>query len=61
MTKTTLLEYVSKNGQAKAAELLGVTQAAICKALQYKREIYIEEKGGEVISYEVKKFPRNRT
>ncbi len=61
MPRTTLMEYVSKNGQAKAAELLGVTQAAICKALQYKREIYIEEKGGKVISYEVKKFPSNRT
>ena len=57
MTKTTLLEYASKNGQAKAAELLGVTQPAICKALKYKREIYIEEKDGEVTSYEIKKFP----
>nr|DAK49039.1 MAG TPA: Cro [Caudoviricetes sp.] len=57
MTRTTLLEYVSKNGQVKTAELLGVTQSAICKALKYKREIYIEEKDGRVTSYEVKKFP----
>jgi len=57
MAKTTLQEYVSKNGQIKAAKLLGVTQSAICKALKYKRKIYIEEKNGEVTSYEVKKFP----
>lgn len=57
MTRTTLQEYVSKNGQVKAARLLGVTQSAICKALKYKREIYIEEKDGRVTSYEVKKFP----
>lgn len=47
MAKTTLQEYVSKNGQIKAAKLLGVTQSAICKALKYKREIYIEEKNGK--------------
>lgn len=57
MTRTTLQEYVSKNGQVKAARLLGVTQSAICKALKYKREIYIEKKDGRVTSYEVKKFP----
>ena len=57
MTRTPLLEYVSKNGQVKTAALLGVTQSAICKALKYKREIYIEEKDGRVTSYEVKKFP----
>ena len=61
MTKTTLLEYVSENGQVKAAELLGVTQSAICKAMKYRREIYIEEKDGKVTSYEVKKFPSDRT
>lgn len=57
MAKTTLHEYVSKNGQVKTAKLLGVTQSAICKALKYKREIYIEEKYGRVTSYEIKKFP----
>lgn len=61
MTRTTLQEYVSENGQVKAAELLGVTQSAICKALKYRREIYIEEKDGNVTSYEVKKFPSDRT
>lgn len=59
MDRTTLLEYVSKNGQAKTAELLGVTQSAICKALKYKREIYIDEKDGKVTSYEIKNFPSN--
>lgn len=59
MTRTTLLEYVSENGQVKVAELLGVTQSAICKALKYRREIYIEEKDGKVTSYEIKKFPSN--
>lgn len=51
-----LSEYVRENGQAKAAEILGVTQGAVSQAVAKNRDIYIEEKDGTTSAYEIKRF-----
>lgn len=52
-----LSDFVAKVGQTQAAKELGMTQGAMCKALQSGREIYVEKRKGGLFAYEVKPFP----
>lgn len=58
MEKLTLSVFVGKHGQANTANLLGVRQSAINKALKYKRNIVITlHENGDVEAEEWRKFP----
>lgn len=57
-----LSEYVLENGQAKTAEVLGIYQSAISKALKRNRKVNILVKdNGKIEAEEVRPFPnKNR-
>lgn len=58
MEKLTLSAFVGKHGQANTANLLGVRQSAINKALKYKRNILITlYDNGQAEAEEWRKFP----
>lgn len=58
MEKLTLSAFVGKFGQASAANLLGVRQSAISKALRVGRDIFIiVHPGGRLEAKEIKAFP----
>ncbi|MCW2485960.1 hypothetical protein J5069_08635 [Candidatus Symbiopectobacterium sp. NZEC127] len=59
MQKLTLAEFVKESGQAKAADLIGVHQTAISKAVRTGRKIFVTKKpDGSVNAEEVCPFPR---
>ena len=55
-----LKEFAADKGQQEAANLLGVRQGSICKAVLAEREIYVEEKDGKYRAYEVRDFPARK-
>lgn len=58
MERLPLPDYVSKHGQGKTAEELGVYQSAISKALKKKRNITVwVGEDGEVKAEEIRPFP----
>ncbi len=58
MQKITLSEFIEKHGQTGAAEMLGLTQPSIRKAMLSGREIYVtEHDDGTVSAQEVREFP----
>lgn len=59
--KITLQEYVKNNGQRKVAEKLGITQAAVSKAILRNREIYIFLNNGKIEAKEIRDFPTVKT
>lgn len=60
MKKIPLNEFVKERTQVEAAEKLGMTQAAVAKALRKKREIYVVEDGGVFSAFEVRPFPSQK-
>ena len=58
MEKTPLSVLVSKLGQKKVADLFGIQQSAINKALKNKRNIFVIHVDGIVVgAEEIKVFP----
>ena len=57
MRKTSLLDYVEKNGITGTANDLGVTPPAILKAVRKNRNIYVTKKAGKIEAVETKPFP----
>ncbi|EBW8392047.1 Cro/Cl family transcriptional regulator [Salmonella enterica subsp. enterica serovar Florida] len=58
MQKETLADYALKHGQSKTAQLLGVRQSAISKALRVGRNIYVKTfDDGSVEAEEIRPFP----
>ncbi|QKJ48943.1 Cro/Cl family transcriptional regulator [Proteus vulgaris] len=58
MEKIPLSVLVSKLGQKKVADLFGIQQSAINKALKNKRNIFVIHVDGEVVgAEEIKVFP----
>lgn len=62
MKRISLSEYANKHGQWKTAKDLNVTQAAISKAIQAQRNIYlfVDKKGNAVRGEEVRPFPHQQ-
>lgn len=61
MEKITLSQYVAELGQCNVAEKLGVTQAAIRKALLKKRKIFIFLENGQFVhAMEERTFPSSK-
>ena len=61
MRKMTLAEYVEVNGQAKAADAIGVHQTAISTALRVRRNIFVTTTpDGGVEAEEVRPFPSSK-
>ncbi|MEX2952546.1 Cro [compost metagenome] len=61
MEKITLADYVEANGQAKAADMIGVHQTAISKAVRVGRKIFIKKMpDGTIEAEEVRPFPSNK-
>lgn len=60
MSRTPLDEFCRMHGQTMAAQLLGLTQGSLNKALRVGREIYVceTEKGFEAV--EIRPFPCSR-
>lgn len=58
MSRVHIKEFARARGQTKAAEMLGITQGAINKALRVGRDIYvIETPDGSFFAEEVRPFP----
>lgn len=61
MEKITLADYVEENGQAKAADMIGVHQTAISKAVRVGRQIFIKKlPDGTIEAEEIRPFPSNK-
>lgn len=61
MKKVTLADYVKENGQAKAADIIGVHQTAISKAVRVGRNIFVTVlPDGKVVAEECRPFPSNK-
>ncbi len=61
MERIPLTAFATELGQNKAAELLGVRQSAISKAILKKRNIFvIKKQDGTVQAEEVKAFPSGK-
>ena len=61
MDKVTLADYVKENGQAKAADIIGVHQTAISKAVRVGRKIFITTlPDGQVVAEEHRPFPSSK-
>ncbi|MCA7012495.1 Cro/CI family transcriptional regulator [Dickeya dadantii] len=59
MQKQTLAEFVRENGQARAADAIGVHQTAISKAVRTGRKIFVTSlPDGRVEAEELSPFPR---
>ena len=62
MERISLQEFVSSKGQEKTAELFGIRQSAISKALALGRKItVIVYEDGRVEAQELKAFPSSKT
>ena len=58
MSRITLNQFAINKGQTKAAQLLGMTQGALNKALRVGRDIYVTESpDGSFQAEEVRPFP----
>ena len=58
MSRVHIKEFARQRGQTKAAELLGLTQGALNKALRVGRDIYVTETpDGSFCAEEVRPFP----
>lgn len=58
MSRITLNQFATSKGQTKAAQLLGMTQGALNKALRVGRDIYVTESpDGSFHAEEVRPFP----
>lgn len=58
MSRITLNQFAISNGQTKAAQLLGMSQGALNKALRVGRDIYVTEAAdGSFRAEEVRPFP----
>ena len=58
MSRVTLNQFAIEKGQTKAANLLGMSQGALNKALRVGRDIYvIESSDGSFVAEEVRPFP----
>lgn len=58
MSRVHIKEFARERGQTKAAEMLGLTQGALNKALRVGRDIYVTETpDGSVFAEEVRTFP----
>ncbi|WAT01497.1 Cro/CI family transcriptional regulator [Rouxiella chamberiensis] len=58
MKRIPLSVFVKEHGQVNTANMLGVRQSAINKALKYKRNILItQHENGEIDAEEWRKFP----
>lgn len=58
MKHYSLKEFVKQFGQLKAAEIFGVNQSAISKALRSNREITVtQQEDGGFIAKETRPFP----
>lgn len=61
MKKVTLADYVKENGQAKVADIIGVHQTAISKAVRVGRKIFITTlPDGKVVAEEHRPFPSSK-
>jgi predicted transcriptional regulator len=60
MKKIALCEFVEEVGQSKAAEILGVTQPAIHKAVSRNRKIFVYKSESLVFAEEVRPFPHTK-
>lgn len=62
MKRVNLAEYVDDHGQAKTAEVIGVTQGAISKALRVGRKIFINQlPDGKIEAEEHRPFPSTKS
>lgn len=58
MRSITLTQFAAEKGQTKGAELLGMTQGALNKALRVGRDIYVNEHDdGTFTAEERRPFP----
>lgn len=58
MYRKPLSEFSQEHGQTKAADLLGLTQGALSKALRRKRAVFVcQQEDGTFAAEEVKPFP----
>lgn len=61
MKRIPLTAFATEIGQNKAAEMLGVRQSAISKAILKKRNIYVIQKSdGTIEAEEIKSFPATK-
>lgn len=61
MKRIPLTTFATEIGQNKAAEMLGVRQSAISKAILKKRNIYVIQKSdGTIEAEEIKSFPSSK-
>jgi len=61
MKRIPLIAFATEIGQNKAAEMLGVRQSAISKAILKKRNIYVIQKSdGTIEAEEIKSFPATK-
>lgn len=62
MKRIALTEHLKTHSQAKVARELNVTQAAISKAVQAQRDIYlvVNRKGVAIKGEEVRPFPHQQ-
>lgn len=61
MEKIPLSDFVKENGQANAAEAIGVHQTAISKAVRVGRKIFVTRlPDGKVTAEESRPFPTQR-
>lgn len=62
MKRTPLSEFAAHHGQAKAAELLGLTQGAVSKAIRVGRDIVVNcADDGTFTAVEQRPFPSQKT
>lgn len=58
MGRITIQDFADKNGQLKAAALLGIRQSSLSKALRVGRDIYVtEHEDGSFSAEELRPFP----
>lgn len=62
MKRIPLTAFATELGQNKVAEMLGVRQSAISKAILKKRNIYVIQKSdGTIEAEEIKSFPASKS
>lgn len=62
MSRISLAEFAAKHGQQRSAEMLGVTQGALSKALRVGRNVFvIEMPDGSYAAEEVRPFPSKKS
>jgi len=62
MKRIKLSDFAAEHGQAKAAELLGLTQGALSKAIRVGREIFVDyNQDGSLSAVEQRPFPSQKS